>query len=104
MQILSDLLQARAEDGGQRVFCSFQGQRTTFEQLRNGVQEMAGALTEAGVKSGDRVGLMLSPSIEHMELFLAIAWIGAISVPFSIHLKAAGLELQLNSAKPRLLI
>ncbi|UVO35786.1 AMP-binding protein [Bradyrhizobium arachidis] len=104
MQIISDLVRVRAEDSGQGVFCSFRGRRTTFEQLRNGVQEMAGALIEVGVKPGDRVGLMLSSSVEHMELFLAIAWIGAIAVPFSIHLKSAGLELQLNSAKPRVLL
>ncbi|MCK1663527.1 AMP-binding protein [Bradyrhizobium sp. 153] len=104
MQIISDLVRARAQDSGQRVFCSFRGQQTTFEQLRNGVQEMAGALTEAGIRPGDRVGLMIGPSVEHIELFLAVSWIGAIAVPFSIHLKAAGLELQLNSCRPRALL
>ncbi|MGY2803849.1 AMP-binding protein [Bradyrhizobium sp. USDA 4506] len=104
MQTISELLHARAEDCGSRVFCSFRGQRSTFKQLLDGVQEMAGALTSAGVKPGDRVGFMLISSVEHIQLFLAASWIGAIAVPFSIHLKAAGLELQLNSCRPRVLI
>lgn len=104
MQTISDLVRARADDSPQRVFCSFRGHQTTFQQLRDGVEEMAGALTEAGVVAGDRVGLMIGPSVEHIKLYLAVAWLGAIVVPFNIHLKTAGLELQLNSCRPRVLL
>ncbi|WP_439406604.1 AMP-binding protein [Bradyrhizobium sp. DASA03076] len=104
MQTISELLLARAADSGKRIFCSFRGQRTTFKQLLDGVQEMAGALADAGVRPGDRVGFMLASSMEHIQLFLAASWVGAMAVPFSIHLKAAGLELQLNSCRPRLLV
>ncbi|MCK1409423.1 AMP-binding protein [Bradyrhizobium sp. 76] len=104
MQTISELLRARAEDSGSRIFCSFRGQRMTFSQLLDGVRTMAGALAEAGVKPGDRVGYMLGSSIEHIQLFLAASWMGAMAVPFSIHLKTAGVELQLNSCTPRLLV
>ncbi|MCA6113061.1 AMP-binding protein [Bradyrhizobium cenepequi] len=104
MRIVSELLQARAKDSGKRVFCSFRGQQTTCEQLLAGVQEMAGALRQAGAKPGDRVGLMLGQSVEHIELFLAISWIGATVVFFNPHLKSAGIELQLNSSRPRVLV
>jgi crotonobetaine/carnitine-CoA ligase len=104
MQTISDLLIARAQDSGDHVFCSFKGDQTTFAQLHSGVQEFAGALVQAGVTPGERVGLMLSQSVTHMQLFLAIRWLGAIMVPFSIHLKSAGVELQLASAKPSLII
>ncbi|MBE7416805.1 MAG: AMP-binding protein [Ideonella sp.] len=104
MQLLSELLEARARDSGERVFCSFRGVETTYAQAHGRVQELAGALVQAGVQPGDRIGLMLPQSVEHLELCLAIAWVGAVFVPFSIHLKSAGLELQLSSAKPRLMI
>lgn len=104
MHTIPELLLARAKDCGERVFCSFRGQHTTFKQLLDGVQEMAGALVDAGVQPGDRVGFMLASSVEHMQLYLATSWIGATAVPFSIHMKAAGLELQLNSSTPRVLI
>lgn len=104
MYTIPELLIARAEDSAQRVFCSFRGKRTTFGELRQGVQEMAGALAGTGVQPGDRVGFMLASSVEHMELYLAASWVGAIAVPFSIHMKAAGLELQLHSSTPRVLV
>ncbi|QQO23724.1 AMP-binding protein [Bradyrhizobium diazoefficiens] len=104
LQIISELVRARAKDSAARVFCSFQGTDTTYIQLERRAMEFAGALIGAGVQPGDRVGLMLGQSVEHIELFLAIAWIGAIVVPFSVHLKSAGLELQLSSAKPRVMV
>jgi carnitine-CoA ligase len=104
MQTISELLVARAKDSGERMFCSFLGRRITFANLLDGVQQMAGVLVEAGVQPGDRVGFMLPSSVEHIELYLAASWIGAIAVPFSIHLKSAGLELQLKSCNPRIFL
>lgn len=104
MQTLSELVQARAQDSRDRVFASFNGHDTTYGQVHADVQAFAGALLQAGVGPGDRVGLMLGQSVEHMELCMAIAWIGAVMVPFSIHLKSAGIELQLSSAMPRVMV
>lgn len=104
MQTVSQLLVARALDSGERTFCVLRGRRMTFKQLLHGVQEMAGALTVAGVRAGDRVGFMLGTSLEHVQLYLAASWVGATAVPFSIHLKAAGVQLQLDSCSPRVLI
>jgi len=104
MQTISELLVARATDSEHRVFLSFKGKNTTYAQLLQGVTEFAGALAAAGVIGGSRVGFLLPPSLEHMELYLASAWLGATAVPFSIHMKAAGVELQLNSSQPLVLI
>jgi carnitine-CoA ligase len=104
MQTISELVQARAQDSADRIFCTYDGQHTTYSRLQDLVREFAGALVQAGVKPGDRVGLMLAQSVEHMELFMATAWLGAIMVPFSVHLKSAGLELQMNSCEPRVMI
>jgi crotonobetaine/carnitine-CoA ligase len=104
MHTLSELVQARAQDSRDRVFAFFQGRSTTYGQVHVAVEELAGVLVQAGVKSGDRVGLMLGQSVEHMEMCMAIAWVGAVMVPFSIHLKSAGIELQLSSARPSLMV
>ncbi|NYG45380.1 crotonobetaine/carnitine-CoA ligase [Bradyrhizobium sp. IAR9] len=104
LQTLSELIQSRATDSADRVFCSFKGKNTTFAQFEGRVKEFAGALIEAGLNPGDRVGLMIGQSIDHVEMFCAVVWVGAIPVPFSVHLKSAGLELQLNSARPKLFI
>src|SRR5262245_5099784 len=104
MQPISALLLERAHDSADRVFCSFHGRDTRFDELLVQVQQMAGALAAAGVAPGARVGLMLAPSVEHIALYLATGWLGATAVPFSIHLKVAGLELQLRSSRPAVIV
>lgn len=71
-----ELLLARSRDSGGRVFCSFKGRNLTFGELLAGVQEMAGALAAAGVRTGSRVGYLAPPSLEHIQLYLAASWLG----------------------------
>ncbi len=104
MQTIAELLLERARDSSHRVFCTFRGRDVRYADLLAGVQEMAGAMAQAGVEPGARVGLMLPPSIEHIEMFLALSWLGASAVPFSVHLKSAGLGLQLRSSQPAVLV
>jgi carnitine-CoA ligase len=104
MQTISELVQARANDSADRIFCAYGAQKVSYSRLQDRVREFAGALLQAGVKPGDRVGLMLAQSIEHMELFMATAWLGAIMVPFSVHLKSAGLQLQMESCTPSVMV
>lgn len=104
MQTIPELLLARAADCGDRTFCTFEGKKTTFRDLLAKVQEAAGILREAGVAPGERVGFMMPPSVEHIAFYLSTSWLGAAAVPFSIHLKSAGIELQLRSARPKVFI
>lgn len=60
---------------------------------------MTSAVQEARVKRGVRVGFMLTLSDEHMALYLATSRIGSAAIPFSVHLKSTGIELQLFSSK-----
>jgi carnitine-CoA ligase len=104
MQTIPQLLLERANDSADRVFCTFRGRDLRYAELLIGVQQMAGALAHAGVGPGSRVGLMLPSSLEHIEMFLALSWLGATAVPFSVHLKSAGLELQVRSSRPTLML
>lgn len=104
MYTVSELLQARAADCADRIFCEFNGTKLTFSELLNGVQEMAGVLHSAGVVPGSRVGYMMPSSLEHIQLYLAASWIGACAVPFSVHLKSTGLELQILSSQPKVMV
>ena len=62
-----------------------------------GVAELTGGyarrLVEAGVRRGDRVGLALADTPDHLILHYAVAWIGATIVPidhrWSVHEKQA---------------
>ncbi|AFM28016.1 long-chain-fatty-acid--CoA ligase [Desulfomonile tiedjei] len=65
-----------------------QNKRLTYSQFNENANRTANALASIGVKKGDRVGILLMNSAEYMELFFAIAKIGAVCVPLNIRLVA----------------
>src|SRR3954469_24695794 len=64
----------------------------TYEQLRDRRNQFANLLLEAGVKPGDRVGIMLLNTLDYVVLYFAIARIGAIAVRLNFRLSASELE------------
>ena len=68
--ILSYLLGGKVTIGGQ----------LTYQQLLNQVERFANALSQLGVKKGDRVALMLPNSMHYMIAFFGAMRIGAIIV------------------------
>jgi long-chain acyl-CoA synthetase len=68
--ILSYLLGGKVTIGGQ----------LTYQQLLNQVERFANALSQLGVKKGDRVALMLPNSLHYMIAFFGAMRIGAIIV------------------------
>lgn len=87
-----------------RTFLTFDGERITFERFTGLVADAAALLVRLGVGPGDRVALMLANDPGHAVLGYAVAWLGAVHVPVSVHLKAAGIELQLEDVRARVLI
>src|SRR5260370_37375616 len=61
-----------------------------FRQLHNRVKRMAGALSQRGLRRGDRLALLLPNGPEDISLVYACSWVGAIGVP--IHTRLSGLE------------
>jgi fatty-acyl-CoA synthase len=57
--------------------------RITYGDLHKEVRRLASALVSLGIKQGDRVGVCLPNWLETVQLFFAIAKIGAIAVPFN---------------------
>ncbi|AJD47756.1 AMP-dependent synthetase and ligase [Isoalcanivorax pacificus W11-5] len=55
--------------------------RTSYRELGERCARLAGALQRAGVKPGDRVGLLALNSDFHTEYFLGCWWAGAVCVP-----------------------
>ncbi len=103
-ETLRQLVERRAATNGADVFLMFGEEVITFGELKAHIDTRAAALLRHGVRPGDRVGLMLPTVPEHIYLFFALVWIGALAVPISIHLKALGIRTQLASARPRFVI
>jgi long-chain acyl-CoA synthetase len=59
------------------------GERLTFAQLQDYSQRFGGALTDLGVKKGEKVMIYISNCIQWIIAFLGIQKIGAVIVPVS---------------------
>lgn len=84
-------LQSRRSDGWSRL---------SYGELRDWVRGLGTALLAAGVRPGDRVGLISENRSEWVISYLAITCIGAVVVPFDILLKAEELAAVMKAAAP----
>lgn len=99
-----EALRKRAADDSDRVFCRFQGSTLTFGAFLHRVERCAAGLAEHGIHRTDRVAVMLRNHLDHIVTVYALAWVGAVHVPVNIHLKRAGLALQLTDVRAAALI
>ncbi len=68
------------------------------------VARLAGALQKLGVGRGDRVAILLLNSDRYVELYLAIAWAGAVVVPLNIRWSLPENQACIEDCRPKLLI
>jgi fatty-acyl-CoA synthase len=79
------------------------GERVTYAELSERVERAAGTLLDAGVKPGDRYGILGHNSIRFVALFFAAARCGAIVVPLSTRATAHELDGIVRDCKMRVL-
>ncbi|HYN62328.1 MAG TPA: long-chain-fatty-acid--CoA ligase, partial [Rubrivivax sp.] len=80
------------------------GRRLDFRELNARSNRVAHALRAAGVKTGDRVALLLMNGAEFIESFFAVAKIGAVNVPLNWRLVADELEFVLEDSGATVLL
>lgn len=101
---VADLLDARARENADHVFCVWQQDRITYSQLAQLVNRYANGFLAQGVSAGHRVGVMLPHHPEHIFVLLALARIGAVAVPMNTHLRGVGLEYQITHSEPHAIV
>ena len=74
------------------------GQRFTFQALDRRANKLANAMSDLGIKKGDRVAILMMNSTEYVESFYGLAKIGAIIVPLNWRLVADELSFILKDA------
>ncbi|MFC1918690.1 long-chain-fatty-acid--CoA ligase [Chloroflexota bacterium] len=77
----------------------FEGKRFAFSQLNDRVNRVGNALLKLGVQKGDRVALLQVNTNQCVEVYFAVAKIGAIYVPLNFRAKGEELTYMLNSAE-----
>ncbi|MDZ7683964.1 MAG: AMP-binding protein [Gammaproteobacteria bacterium] len=79
------------------------GMRLNYFELNERVNRVAHALTDIGVKKGDRIAILQMNSIEFVEAFFATAKIGGIVVPLNWRLVPDELEFILKDSGSKVL-
>ena len=75
-----------------------------FSQIAQTSSQLAHYLYERGVRAGDRVGIMLDPSLAFYTALFGVLKLGAIAVPLFTLFGEDGLRLRVQDCKPVLLI
>ena len=78
--------------------------RYTYAELNAESNRAAQLLIRSGVKTGDRVGLLLMNSAEYITAFFATAKLGAVIVPLNWRLVADELEFILKDSGTTVLV
>ncbi|WP_227395806.1 fatty acid--CoA ligase family protein [Jeotgalibacillus aurantiacus] len=80
---LSDRLQETAEQHAGKTAYHFMDQSASYAELNGAVNKMANYLTQAGVKKGDHVGLLLGNSPHFVISMYAALRVGATVIPIN---------------------
>ncbi len=75
----------------------------TFAEYKNKVDQLAGGLYAAGIKIGDRIGVLGKNSLEYFILYGAAAAIGAIVLPINWRLSIEEALFNLQDCEPVML-
>ncbi len=96
-------LDRHAHSRPDRAAFRFQGETTTWRELRDRVDRVAAALVGRGVGRGDRVALLMGNRPEFMEIVLAANKVGAIGVPVNFRLSGGEVAYILDDSGAKLL-
>ncbi|HEX9986070.1 MAG TPA: AMP-binding protein [Thermoanaerobaculia bacterium] len=104
MTTLGALLCERANNSGQALAFTFEDERLTFADLFEQATAVAAAMTEAGVRPGDRVVLLLPAGLDFVRHFYAIQLLGATSVAMNPYVPAETARKRAERVRPRLIV
>src|SRR5271165_3094447 len=82
--IYSHSLGRAARYYGERIALSIGGKRLTFRELHDRVERIAADLNRRGLRTGDRLAILLPNGPEYIELVYACSRVGVIVVPINL--------------------
>ncbi len=80
------------------------GRRETYADWSRRVFQAARALKSAGIRPGDRVAVLMPNTIDMLDMFYAVPWVGGVLVPLNTRLIAEDYAYILQHSGSRLLI
>jgi len=82
----------------------FEDHRLTYRQFNRRVNRLANALVDMGIAKGDKIATILPNCLELLDIYWAVAKIGAVVVPLSPMLRGTGLTRLLNDSDSVLVV
>lgn len=101
---LYQALEEAANEFPERRALSFLGKRMTFQEVRHEARSFAKVLQDAGLKKGDRVGLMLPNCPQYMISYYAVLYAGGIVVQVNPLYTDRELEQILDDSGAKMLV
>ncbi|MGE7983504.1 class I adenylate-forming enzyme family protein [Solibacillus sp. NPDC093137] len=93
---ISNLLARHARKYPNQIAVISLGQETTYQQLDEQVNKIAGSLRTSGIVKGDKVGIFMPNVQEFVTLYFAIQRVGAVVVPINAKFVTREIEYVLN--------
>ncbi|MFW9806539.1 MAG: class I adenylate-forming enzyme family protein [Candidatus Thorarchaeota archaeon] len=78
--------------------------RLSYQEFNRGVNRVANMLCGLGVGKGDKIAIVLPNCFELLELYWAIAKLGAVSVPLSTLLMSRGFKSLINDSDAKIVV
>jgi acyl-CoA synthetase (AMP-forming)/AMP-acid ligase II len=89
---------------GEKTALSIGGKRLTFIELHHRVERIAAALSRRGLRTDDRLAVLLPHGPEYIELVYACSRLGVIVVPLNARYSSSEIDRVLKDASPRALV
>ena len=99
-----EVMEANAKNSPKKTAIFIDDRKVTYAKLKQNIDTFARFLEFSGIRSGDRVAMIVGNSEEFVVSLFAITKIGAIAVPLNTFLKKEEFEYILNDCGARMLI
>ena len=88
---IGNLLSRHARYQPDKLALIFEDNRLTYKEYNQNVNRLANAMLDMGIKKGDKIATLLPNCMELLEIYWAVAKVGAVVVPMSTLLLSKGL-------------
>jgi long-chain acyl-CoA synthetase len=104
IQNLAEMVETISRKHKKKEALHFEGKLVTYREMDENANKVANALSDLGIKKGDRVAMMLPNIPEFVYTFFGIQKLGAVAVPFNTMYKGREITHILNDSKARAIV
>ena len=97
--LLGDMIRGNSRKHPNKTAVVLGGTRYTYSQFNSRINQLANALLDMGMGSGDRVAVLAGSCLQYIEVFFATAKCGMVCVPVNHMLDKDGVSYIINNSE-----